>query len=84
MVDASAAVEKKQAELAAAYPGWRVWLSRRGKLWMATRIRGLSERDMYEGLHRTLVCENAEELSARLAEQAETERAMAGRRVETR
>jgi hypothetical protein len=73
MVDASWAVEEQREALTADYPEWRVWLSRHGELWNATRIRDLPSDKGWK-LDRTLVRDSAPQLAAALAAQRELER----------
>jgi hypothetical protein len=80
MVNAWAADQERRDELAAAHPGWCVWGTRRDDgrtgLWIARRHRNLSDDELYGGLHKTLIGDNADELAAGLAEQAARERAI--------
>jgi hypothetical protein len=76
MVFDPSAVEPDVDALKSAHPGWSV--RRRGALWLATRHRDLTDLELYTGLERTLICDDAQELAERLAWQAAIERAAAG------
>ncbi|MFD0851039.1 hypothetical protein ACFQ07_02300 [Actinomadura adrarensis] len=76
MVDGPLAVEESRQALAVAYPEWRIWLSARGELWNATRLRDVRGRDG-QFLDRTLVCDSSKELATELARQRELEQTAA-------
>ncbi|WP_067491972.1 hypothetical protein [Actinomadura hibisca] len=79
MVDASAAAAERVTALQAAHPDWRVWRSRSGAMWNATRRRYLSMQELYGGLASTLLCEGPQELAQCLDEQAQRERVLVAR-----
>ncbi|OLT36298.1 hypothetical protein BJF79_06730 [Actinomadura sp. CNU-125] len=67
------AVEERRVALETAHPGWLVGLSRTGAMWMATRRRTLTGRELRAGLVQSVIEDGADALAERLAEQDATE-----------
>ncbi|MBE1532458.1 hypothetical protein [Actinomadura algeriensis] len=67
------AVEERRVSLETAHPGWCVGLSRTGVMWVATRRRTLSGRELRAGLVQSVIEDSADALAERLAEQDDAE-----------
>lgn len=65
-------------ELTAEYPDWEIFSSRQGALKIASRSGSLSDRELYGGLHMSIIRSSLDELGQALAEEAAVEARIRG------
>ncbi|MCP2335219.1 hypothetical protein [Actinomadura rupiterrae] len=65
-------------ELTARYPDWEIFSSRNGTLNVASRCAPLSDRELFRGLHMSIIRESVEGLREALAEEALVEARIRG------
>ncbi|MCP2338898.1 hypothetical protein [Actinomadura rupiterrae] len=57
-------------ELTAQYPNWEIFSSRNGTLNVASRCGQLTDRELFRGLHMSIIRESVDGLREALAEEA--------------